>query len=53
MGFYSRYIFPRMMNWGMSVKTITPFRQEILSHAQGKVFHVALKQKLMACGINM
>ena len=40
MGFYSRYIFPRMMNWGMSVNAITPYRQEILSHARGKVLEL-------------
>jgi hypothetical protein len=40
MGFYSRYIFPRMMNWGMSLKTITPFLQEILTHARGKVLEL-------------
>lgn len=40
MGIYSRYIFPRLMNWGMSMKTIAPYRKEILSHVRGKVLEL-------------
>jgi ubiquinone/menaquinone biosynthesis C-methylase UbiE len=40
MGLYSSYIFPRLMNWGMSVQAIVPYRQEILSHARGKVLEL-------------
>jgi ubiquinone/menaquinone biosynthesis C-methylase UbiE len=40
MGLYSAYIFPRLMNWGMSQDVITPYRAEILSHARGKVLEL-------------
>jgi ubiquinone/menaquinone biosynthesis C-methylase UbiE len=40
MGLYARYIFPRLMNWGMSQKMIAPYRKEILSHARGKVLEL-------------
>jgi ubiquinone/menaquinone biosynthesis C-methylase UbiE len=40
MGIYSQYIFPRLMHWGMSVKTFTPYRAEILSYARGKVLEL-------------
>jgi ubiquinone/menaquinone biosynthesis C-methylase UbiE len=40
MGLYSRYIFPRLMNWGMAVKTIIPYREEILAQARGKVLEL-------------
>jgi ubiquinone/menaquinone biosynthesis C-methylase UbiE len=40
MGIYSKYIFPRLMNWGMSVRAIAPYRQEILAHARGRVLEL-------------
>jgi ubiquinone/menaquinone biosynthesis C-methylase UbiE len=40
MGIYSSYIFPRLMNWGMSQKTLAPYRKEVLSHARGKVLEL-------------
>ena len=37
MAIYSKFIFPRLMHRGMSVKSFTPYRKKILSHARGKV----------------
>lgn len=40
MGIYSKYIFPRLMNRSMAVKTLTPYRAELLQHARGKVLEL-------------
>ena len=40
MAIYSKFIFPRLMHWGMSIKSFTPYRKEILSHARGKVLEL-------------
>jgi len=40
MGIYSRYIFPRLMNLGMSAPTLTPYRKEVLAHARGRVLEL-------------
>jgi ubiquinone/menaquinone biosynthesis C-methylase UbiE len=40
MGIYTRFIFPRLMNLSMSVKTLTPYRAELLQHARGKVLEL-------------
>ena len=40
MGIYSKFIFPRLMDLGMSGKVTTPYRQEVLRQARGKVLEI-------------
>jgi ubiquinone/menaquinone biosynthesis C-methylase UbiE len=40
MGIYSKFIFPRLMDLGMSSKVTTPYRQEVLKQARGKVLEI-------------
>ena len=40
MGIYSKFIFPRLMDLGMSSRATTPYRQEVLKQAQGKVLEI-------------
>ncbi len=40
MGFYSRVIFPRVVNWVMSDKETTKIRKEILADVSGDVFEL-------------
>jgi ubiquinone/menaquinone biosynthesis C-methylase UbiE len=40
MGVYSKFIFPRLMDLGMSSKAATPYRQEVLKQAQGEVLEI-------------
>jgi ubiquinone/menaquinone biosynthesis C-methylase UbiE len=40
MGIYSKFIFPRLMDLGMSSKVTTPYRQEVLQQARGEVLEI-------------
>ncbi|MFQ5738367.1 MAG: class I SAM-dependent methyltransferase [Acidobacteriota bacterium] len=40
MGFYSRIIFPRFLNWCMSNRILRPHRRSLLSLARGEVLEV-------------
>ena len=40
MGFYSTYIFPRLINLGMSGETTARYRRAMLAHAQGEILEI-------------
>jgi len=40
MGFYSRVIFPRLMDWSMAGPDIAKYRQEVLAQVQGEVLEI-------------
>ncbi|HEV7347688.1 class I SAM-dependent methyltransferase [Telluribacter sp.] len=40
MGIYSKYVFPRLMNLGMSGEEIGKYRQEMLSFAEGEILEI-------------
>ncbi|MDO1448415.1 class I SAM-dependent methyltransferase [Rhodocytophaga aerolata] len=40
MGIYSKYLFPRLMNAGMSGELTGFYRKEILTHARGKILEI-------------
>lgn len=40
MGFYSKYLFPRLMNWTLRAKEISDLRHELLSEVKGKVLEI-------------
>ncbi len=40
MGLYSRFIFPRLMDLGMSGKAAVPYRREVLQQARGEVLEI-------------
>ncbi len=40
MGFYSRVVFPRVVNWWMSDRETTKIRKEILAGVSGEVFEL-------------
>jgi ubiquinone/menaquinone biosynthesis C-methylase UbiE len=42
MGFYSTYIFPRLMDWGMSGTRFQRLRSEALQTARGEVLEIGL-----------
>lgn len=40
MGFYSNYIFPRLIDWAMNDKELVTYRKEVLAPAQGRVLEI-------------
>ncbi len=40
MGFYSRVIFPRLMDWSMAGPDMAKYRQEVLAQVQGEVLEI-------------
>lgn len=40
MGFYSRVIFPRLMDWAMSEKVFEQYRQDVLANVTGNVLEI-------------
>ncbi|HUG44453.1 MAG TPA: class I SAM-dependent methyltransferase [Acidobacteriota bacterium] len=40
MGIYSRYIFPRLMNWGLSHSEVTRLRKALLRDVEGKILEI-------------
>ena len=40
MGFYSTYIFPRLINLGMSGETTGRYRRAMLAHAEGEILEI-------------
>jgi ubiquinone/menaquinone biosynthesis C-methylase UbiE len=40
MGFYSTYIFPRLINSGMSRETTARYRKPMLMHARGEILEI-------------
>lgn len=40
MGFYSRRIFPYLLDWAMDDATFVPYREAILANAQGEVLEI-------------
>lgn len=40
MSFYSRRILPYLLDWAMSDRALTPYRQEVLAQVQGEVLEI-------------
>lgn len=40
MGIYSRYLFPRLLNWGMACERLGEQRRHVLSSARGRVLEI-------------
>jgi ubiquinone/menaquinone biosynthesis C-methylase UbiE len=40
MGFYSRVILPRLLDWSMSDSTLAKYRQKLLADVQGEVLEI-------------
>ncbi|MEB3282763.1 MAG: class I SAM-dependent methyltransferase [Lyngbya sp.] len=40
MGFYSRVILPRLLDWAMSDPAFTQYRQKVLAHVEGEVLEI-------------
>lgn len=40
MGFYSRVLLPRLLDWSMSDATLAKYRQELLAEVQGEVLEI-------------
>lgn len=40
MGFYSHVIFPRLMDWSMSDRTLAKYREDVLSEVSGNVLEI-------------
>ena len=40
MGFYSQVIFPRLLEWGMSIPELTQYRQALLAEVTGNVLEI-------------
>ncbi len=40
MGIYSRYIFPRLMNWGLSHEVVTRLRKSLLNEVEGRILEI-------------
>jgi len=40
MGLYSKYLFPRIMNWTLKAKEFGDLRQELLNEVKGKVLEI-------------
>lgn len=49
MGLYSTYIFPRLMDWGMSGAGFQRLRSELLQSARGEVLEIGLGTGLNLC----
>ncbi len=49
MGLYSTYIFPRLMDWGMSRAGFQRLRSELLQSARGEVLEIGLGTGLNLC----
>ncbi|MBD6620779.1 class I SAM-dependent methyltransferase [Komarekiella sp. 'clone 1'] len=56
MGLYSRVIFPRLLDWSLSVPTLAKYRQELLADVTGEVleigFGTGLNLAYYACSIH-
>ncbi len=48
MGFYSRRIFPYLLDWSMSSPNFTQYRQEILTNVKGEILEIGF-----GTGINL
>ena len=42
MGFYARYVLPRMLDFTMRQKVLRPFRERIAGAAEGRVLEIGL-----------
>lgn len=42
MGFYDRVIFPRLMNWTMSIGEVTTNRERVVPLAEGRVLEIGI-----------
>lgn len=40
MGVYSRFVFPRLMDWGLSRAFLAPYRRETLAGVEGEVLEI-------------
>ena len=40
MGLYSRVIFPRLLDWSLSVPNLAKYRQELLADVTGEVLEI-------------
>ena len=40
MGFYSRFIFPRLCNWAMSTPEFTQLRKSVLAEVKGEILEI-------------